>query len=323
MSDAIDERDGGAPTEGVHVGVVGAGQMGTGFAVHFRLHDQRVTVVDHRQSNLDDARERIRETIRFLNDRDVTSLSPEAVLDGVEFTLDTAAGVGDADVVIETVSEDLETKREVFRTLGEATDDETTLATNTSSLQVTEIAEGFAFADRVVGCHWLYPPYLLPTVEVVAGEETAERVVEDLAAFLEAFDRKPIVVRKDVPGFVWNRVQFAVIRECAHLVESGVASIEDVNTAIRDGYARRTAVIGPFETVDLAGLDLFETVGRELYPTLSNSDEPSPLFAERLDDGRTGVGSGEGFFAYDRSADEVARRRDERLAAIERALDDE
>ncbi|MFB6141189.1 MAG: 3-hydroxyacyl-CoA dehydrogenase family protein [Halosimplex sp.] len=304
----------------IHLGVVGAGQMGTGFAVHFRLHGQTVTLVDHRQSNLDRARERIRGSVEFLNEQGVTSMSPEAVLDAVTFTLDTEAGVADADVVLETVSEDLEVKREVFRELADATSADTILATNTSSLQVSDIAAGFDFAHRVVGCHWLYPPYLLPTVEVIAGDETDDEVVEELVALLEAVDRKPIVVHRDVPGFVWNRVQFAVLRECMHLVDTGVASIEDVNTAIRDGYARRTAVLGPFETVDLAGLDLFRTVASGIYPSLSDRDTPSPMYDDRIEAGETGVESGAGFFEYDRSADEVAQRRDERLAALRAIL---
>jgi len=306
----------------VDIAVVGAGQMGAGFAVHFGVYEQSVTLVDHRQSNLDDARERIRASVGFLNEQGVTELAPEEVLERVEFTLDTAAGVADADLVLETVSEDIEVKRELFAELGAATGEETILATNTSSLQISEIAGGFDFAGRVVGCHWLYPPYLLPTVEVIAGDDTRTEVVDEVAALLEAVDRKPIVVHRDIPGFVWNRVQFAVLRECMHLVDEGVASVEDVNTAIRDGYARRTAVLGPFETVDLAGLDLFETVARGIYPSLSDRDTPSPFFEDRLDSGRTGVASGAGFFEYDRSPEEVAERRDEQLAAVERALDE-
>lgn len=306
----------------LRIAVVGAGQMGIGFAIHFRLTNQRVTLIDHRQSNLDDARQRIHETVRFLNERNVTTLSPAAVLDGIEFTLDIPAGVEDAELILETVSEDLEVKRDVFGKLGAATSSETILATNTSSIPITDIAEGAPFAQRIVGCHWLYPPYLLPTVEVIAGEETADEIVDQLVAFLEAVDRKPIVVHRDIHGFVWNRVQFAVLRECMHLVREDIASVEDVNTAIRDGYARRTAVIGPFETVDLAGVDLFETVATQLYPSLADTDTPSDLFEEYRSSGRLGVDTGEGFFKYADSAHEVARRRDDHLIAIESALEE-
>jgi 3-hydroxybutyryl-CoA dehydrogenase len=305
----------------LRLAVIGAGQMGTGFVVHFRLAGLPVTLVDHRQSNLDEARARIGDAVELLNEHGVTTMSPDDLLDGVTFTLDAEAGVGDAEFVLETVAEDLTVKRAVFETVGAAAPPDAILATNTSGIPITDIAEGFPFADRVVGCHWLFPPYLLPTVEVVRGQATSDETVDRLVSIVEASGRKPIVVNRDVPGFVWNRVQFAVLRECMHLVEEGVASIEDVNTAIRDGYARRTAVIGPFETVDIAGLDLFKTVGDDLVPELSNAETTSELFTEYLDDGRSGVDAGAGFFEYDRPPEAVERRRDEHLIDVTRALE--
>ena len=304
----------------VELCVIGAGQMGTGFVVHFRQVGLPVTLVDHRQSNLDDARARIRETVELLNERGVTTISPDEILDGVTFTLDAEAGVRNAEIVLETVAEDLEIKREVFEVVGAAAPADAILATNTSGIPITDIADGFPFAERVIGCHWLFPPYLLPTVEVVRGEETSDETVDKLVSIVEASGRKPIVVERDVPGFVWNRVQFAVIRECAHLVEEGVASVEDVNTAIRDGYARRTAVIGPFETVDIAGLDLFKTVGDDLVPELSNAETTSELFDEYLADGRRGIETGAGFFEYDQPPERIKQRRDEGLIDISQAI---
>jgi 3-hydroxybutyryl-CoA dehydrogenase len=305
------------------VAVIGAGQMGTGFAVHFTLNDRSPTVIDHQQSNLDEAHRRIRETATFLNERGVTETTPDAVVDELTFTLDTAAGVADADLVLETVSEDLAVKRKVFETVADAAPSDAILATNTSGIPITDIAEGFPFADRVVGCHWLFPPYLLPTVEVIRGERTADETVERTVAFVEAVDRTPIVVERDVPGFVWNRIQFAVVRECMHLLDEGVASVEDINAAVRDGYARRTAVIGPFETIDLAGLDLFQRVGSDLLPHLSDADAPSDRFDEYIDDGRNGIGTGAGFFEYDDPPGAVERRRDDVLVDLAGVLERE
>lgn len=307
-------------TQSHAVSIIGAGNMGTGFAVHFVLQDQSVTLIDHRQSNLDEAREQISEVIRFHNEEGLSNRSPDDVLDDIEFTLDQDAGVADADIVLETVTEDLAVKHEVFSAVGAAAPEDAVLASNTSSLPITDIAEGAPeYADRIVGCHWWFPPYMLRPVEVVRGQETSDETMERTTAFVEAVDRYPVVVKRDVPGFVWNRIQFAVLRECMHLVAEDVASIEDINTAIRDGYARRTTVIGPFETMDLAGLELFETVAGLLYPHLCNDREPNEAFDWVLDRG-TGVEDGIGFFEYDESPDEVARRRDEQIAAIHQAL---
>jgi 3-hydroxyacyl-CoA dehydrogenase len=304
------------------VTVIGAGDMGHGFVAHFALYDLDVTLVDHRQSNLDRARERIHDVVEFHREEGLADASPEAVLEGVETTLDREAGVADADLVLETVTEDLDVKREVFAAVGEAAPDDAVLSSNTSGIPITDIAEGFDFADRLVGCHWWYPPYLLEPVEVMRGERTSDETMRRMKAFVESVDRKPVVVERDVPGFVWNRVQNAVVRECVHIVEEGVASVEDVNTAIRDGYARRTSVIGPFETMDVAGLELFRTVAGELYPHLSDADEPSDLFDEYVERGRGGIEDGVGFFDYDEPPEAITRDRDEQLAALSRLFEE-
>ena len=299
--------------------IVGAGTMGYGLAIQFARHGAAVTVVDHRQSNLDEARERVDESLAFLDSEGMLAADADAVVDRIDYSLDLAAAAEGIDFALETVSEDIDVKAEVFGTLAEATEDPV-LASNTSGLQITEIADTVPdAADRVVGCHWWNPPYVMPLVEVIRGEETSDETVERTTATVEAVERDPIVVKRDVPGFVWNRIQFAVLREATHIVEEGIASVEDVERAVRDGYALRTSVVGPFETADISGLDLFGDIAAELYPHLSNADEPGPQFDERVEDGRTGVAAGEGFRAYDESLSEVVRRRDETVAAVVRA----
>jgi 3-hydroxyacyl-CoA dehydrogenase len=303
------------------VTVVGAGDMGHGFALHFGAHGKDVTLTDHRRSNLDAARERIEDAAAFLAGEGWIDRSPADVLASVELTTDRTAAAAGADLVLETVPEDLDLKRELFASLAAEAPDDALLASNTSGIPVGEIASRVpAAAGRIVGCHWWYPPYLLRPVEVVRGPETADATVDRLTAFLASVDRDPVLVERDVPGFVWNRVQAAVVRECLHLVEAGVASVEDVNRAIRDGYAVRTAAIGPFETMDVAGLDLFETVSTDLFPHLCDDDAPSPLFEELLRKGRGGIHDGAGFLEYDVPADAVTRRRDEQVLAIGAAL---
>ncbi|MFB6103197.1 MAG: 3-hydroxyacyl-CoA dehydrogenase family protein [Haloplanus sp.] len=304
------------------VTVVGAGTMGHGLALQFARYGASVTLVDHRESNLDDARAGIDDALAFLDTEGWLDVDPGAVRDRIGYTLDLAAGAGGAELVIESVSEALAVKADVFERLATAAPDDAILASNTSGIPITDIGAAVpGAADRVVGCHWWNPPYLMPPVEVVRGEATSDDTVERTAAFVEAVGRDPIVVRRDVPGFVWNRIQFAVLRECTHLVAEGVASLDDVERAVRDGYALRTAAIGPFETADLAGLDLFRSIAENLYPHLSDADEPGPVFDDRLDAGRGGVADGAGFHEYDAGPADVVRRRNERVAAVRRALD--
>ena len=303
------------------VTVIGAGTMGHGLAVQFARMDQDVTLVDHRESNLEQARTQIRDAVSFLNEQRLAEVSPESILDRIDFTTDRAEGVSTADIVLETVSEDLAVKHEVFEAVANAAPAEAILATNTSGLRISDIATGVPdHADRIVGCHWWNPPYLMPLVEVVQGDETADSTVDRTMAFVRSVGRDPIRVNADVPGFVWNRIQFAVLREAMHIVESGIASLEDVDRAVRDGYALRTATVGPFETVDLSGLDLFRSIAEELYPHLCNDGEPASLLDEYIEVGRNGVADGAGFYEYDEAPADVVRNRDERIAAIRRSL---
>ncbi|GAB3328486.1 3-hydroxyacyl-CoA dehydrogenase family protein [Haloplanus salinarum] len=302
------------------VAVIGAGDMGHGFATLFAVKGQTVTLIDHRESNLDDATERIHEVVSFLRAEGETDRDPDAVVEGIEFTTDVATGVADADLVLESVPEDLSIKQDTYREVAEHAPDTAVLASNTSGIPITDIADAIPeHAGRVVGCHWWYPPYLLPSVEVVRGEETTDETVDRVKDFLDAVDRKPVMVERDVPGFVWNRIQMAIFRESLHLVEEGVTSFEDIDRAIRDGYALRTAAIGPFETIDIAGLDLVRTVLDNLSPHLADDDEASHLFDEYLDEGRGGIHDGAGFYDYDRSPEEVTHDRDETVMALRRA----
>ncbi len=305
-----------------HVAIIGAGSMGTGLAVQFARYGTEATVIDHRQSNLEDARETIAEALSFLQREEMLDADPESITESIDYTLDTAAGVEGTELVIETVSEDREIKRKVFETVASAAPEDAVLSSNTSGIPITELGEFVPDPERVVGCHWWNPPYLLPLVEVVRGEETADDIVERTLGYVESVDRDPIVVERDVPGFVWNRIQFAVMRECAHLVEEGVASLEDVERAVRDGYALRTAAVGPFETADLSGVDLFRDVANNLFPHLSTATEAGPAFEDRLAEGKTGVEAGAGFHEYDESLAEAIQRRDERVAAIQRAREE-
>jgi 3-hydroxybutyryl-CoA dehydrogenase len=287
---------------------------------HFTLEGCCVTLSDHRQSNLDDAVARILDAVEFLRDAAGVDADPDDVLSSIELTLDQDDGVADADIVLESVSETLDVKHELFEEVAAAAPDDAILASNTSSIQISKIAEAVPdAAGRVVGCHWWNPPYLMPLVEVVRGAETSDETVDRVVSFVESVDRNPIVVQRDVPGFVWNRVQFAVLRECMHIVDEGIASIEDVDAAVRDGYALRTAAVGPFETVDLSGLELFRNISNDLYPHLCSDDEASDLFEEYIENGRGGVEDGAGFYDYDRSPDAVLADRDRTILALREA----
>ncbi|MFQ5898945.1 MAG: 3-hydroxyacyl-CoA dehydrogenase family protein, partial [Candidatus Methylomirabilia bacterium] len=195
------------------------------------------------------------------------------------------------------------------------------LSTDTSGLSITAIASVTKRPDRVVGFHWLNPPHLMLPVEVNRGTETSEETMRTTCALAERIGRLPIRVERDVPGFLWNRLRLALLREAIHIVEQGIARPEDVDLAVQWGLGLRWAAVGPFRVMDLAGLPTFRTVSASLFPELSAAQEPQPLIEEAVRGGHVGAKAGKGFYDYPAGASEaLVQERDTRLMAIRRAL---
>ncbi len=221
--------------------------------------------------------------------------------------LDAPAFAGAA-LVVETVAEDLALKRELLARVESWSPADAILATNTSSLRIADIASALTRPERFAGLHFLKPGHLTAVVEVVPGPATDAAVVADLGARAEAMGKAPLVVRADVPGFIWNRIQFAVLRECLHMLEAGVADAADIDAAVSDGLAPRWMAAGPLATADLGGLEVFATISAQLFPHLADGHEAPHELTGRAAEGRpfapwTGAGG-----------EEVARLRARALA---------
>ena len=209
------------------------------------------------------------------------------------------AAVAACDLAVESVPEELELKADLLRVVAEASP-HAVLATNTSSLSITELGEAIGAPERTIGTHYLNPPLLMPPVEVVPGERTAPEVVTRVCDTIRELGKRPVVVERDVPGFVWNRLQMAVLREALWIVENGVASPDTVDEVLSYGLARRWSNIGFFQGIALGGVGTWQRVSGNLLPELSTATE--------LPDLRQWVSP------PDERLDEVARRRDLGLA---------
>ena len=174
------------------------------------------------------------------------------------------------DLAVESVPEELELKAGLLREVA-AGSPEAVLASNTSSIPITALGTAVGAPERVLGTHYLNPPLLMPPVELVAGERTDPALLAAMAETLQALGKQPVLVRRDVPGFVWNRLQFALLRECAWLVDEGVASTEDVDRVVRDGLARRWRRVGPFAAIGLGGVETWNRAGSNLVPEISTA----------------------------------------------------
>ncbi len=247
--------------------LLGPGLMGSHIACEYALGGHEIAVLARRKEV---ARERIERG--FNTAREHGLATPEQVAAASErMTIDEDidAAVG-ARIIVESVVEDLVEKKEALLPVV-ARNPDAIVASNTSSIPITAIGGAIGAGERTVGAHYWNPPLLMPMVEVIRGDETAEDVVTEMTATLRALGKRPVLVDRDVQGFAWNRLQLALLREAVWLVENGVASPATVDEIVRDGLARRWRYTGPFQTAALGGADTFERVANLLWPALSQA----------------------------------------------------
>ncbi len=304
------------------IGVIGAGVMGAGIAQVFAQAGYQVRLQARHEHTL----ERALAQVRANQTQQVKGglLTPElaaASLARIATTTHMEAALDGAQFVTESVPEDLDLKREIFRRIEALVGADAVLTTDTSTLPITKIAAGLRRPERVVGFHWVNPPQLVPLVEVVCGAETDMAIAELVAQLAKRIGKVPIVVRRDVPGFVANRLQVALLREALHILQEGIARGEEIDVALKAGMGLRWAVLGPLQVMDLAGLQTFLSVTRNLYPELSAAQQPPRMVQELVDQGFLGARTQRGFYAYRRGEPEqVIGERDEKLIKLLHAL---
>jgi 3-hydroxyacyl-CoA dehydrogenase len=304
------------------VAVVGAGVMGSGIAQTFARAGYTVWLHARHEASLGIARDRIRKNQEAMVR---VGLLPESAardaLGRIHTTTDLQEATESCHFVSESVPEDLTQKREVFAALDRLAPPTAILSTDTSGLSIGAIASATKRPEMVVGFHWMNPPHLMPPIEVIRGERTADAVVALTCNLARRIGRLPIRVEKDVPGFLWNRLQLALTREAIHIVEQGIASPEAVDVAISAGLGLRWSAVGPFRLMDLGGLATFHAIARYLYRDLSKTEEPQRALAARVAAGETGARAGRGFYEYPAGAGDAAvAARDARLFELLKLL---
>ncbi len=277
------------------VAVVGAGTMGAGIAGVFAAAGYPVALFSRSDATLNAAKAQI------------IASCPEAKIDA---TTSVADCVRDAGIVSENVAENLDLKRMIFAEIELCAAPDALLTTNTSSVPISMIAADLQQPERLVGLHWFNPAGVMPLIEIVRGARTSDATIDGARALCMAIGKETIEIIQEVPGFVVNRLQYALLREALHLVESGVATRDDVDRAVKTTLAPRWSAMGPLRLMDLAGLDTVEKVAAILMPALCNSTVVPPLVAHLVADGALGAKAGRGF--YDWTAEGVAAARDTR-----------
>jgi 3-hydroxybutyryl-CoA dehydrogenase len=275
----------------MRVAILGSGLMGHGIAQVFACAGHETRITDPSAKTLRDILARIGANLDDL-DLDRGALGRIRVCETLE------QAVAGAQFVTEAAPEDLSLKQELFERVERVASPDAILASNTSVIPSTQVMHRVRRKARALGTHWWNPPYLVPLVEVVRTAATSDDVVAATMALMASIGKQPAEVKKDIPGFIGNRLQHALWREAISLVENGVCDAATVDAVVKSSFGRRLAVLGPLENSDMVGVDLTQSIHRYVLPHLDRSTVPSPLLDRMVDDGKLGFKTGEGFYAW-------------------------
>ncbi len=302
--------------------IAGAGIMGTSMACAFAKASHDVTIYNHRDVTLEKAKKTIEETQREL--ASLGQIRPEqaaSICSSIKYTSSEECFKA-FDVMIESIVENLEIKGTFYAKISRLAPEDAIIATNTSALPITELSKFVKHPERFLGMHWFNPPSIIPLIEIIKGEKTSSFAVEKIRLLSEQIGKKPILVQKDVKGFVANRLQLALLREALYIAEEGISSYEDIDKAMKYALGLRYAFLGPFEVTDLGGLDTFNSISKTLLPDLCDTKLPQRLLYENVEKGRLGIKTNAGFYDYTKecAALKIAER-DEILMKLCRLLE--
>lgn len=301
-----------------NVAVVGAGRMGHGIALTYALDGRNVALYDVDEEVLASSESRIADVLdRFVAHGYFAESQAESTLDNITYAERFEAAVTEAEFVTEAVAEDIAVKQTVFEGFDEHAPADAILATNTSGLSIDDIASPVSDPTRVLGTHWFNPPHIVPLVEIIKGTETADSVVEPVRNLLDSAGKTPVVVQKDIPGFIGNRIQAAMSYEAFSLLAKGIATPEAIDKAVKAGFGFRLPVMGIFEKIDQSGLDIHHKVEQRLMTDLDRGTDPNPVISELVENGATGTDAGLGVYDWrEVDLEEIIEQRDRALLSM-------
>ncbi|MET1180500.1 3-hydroxyacyl-CoA dehydrogenase family protein [Peribacillus simplex] len=291
--------------------IIGSGVMGSGIAQSFAVSGYSVTINDIKEELLHHAQNRISENLSLLIEEGaLTDQEKQDALANITYSVDLEGAVRDADFIIEAIPEVIELKLNLYQQMEGIIKPDAIVASNTSTFPISQLMEKASFADRMVITHFFNPGHLVPLVEVVQHDETKPEIVKTTMDLMRKIGKSPILLKKEIAGFIANRLQTALMREAFYLLKEGVADAEDIDTAITAGPGFRWAFTGPIEIADFGGLDTWQRVFDNVSPVLDQSKEAPDLIRDLVAKGKLGTKSGEGIFTYEGSA--VSQKINER-----------
>ena len=295
--------------------VIGCGTMGHSIALNAAWVGMQVKMYGVDTNDIQNGLSGVTDKLDTLLKNDlITRDQLSQILKNITGTSSLSEAVDGATFIIECIPEVLELKNDLFRKLDQMCGEEVILATNTSGLSPSRIALNLKHPERTLATHFWNPAHLIPLVEVLRAEFTDDKTFNRAIDMLKLMNKKPIEVKKEVPGLVGNRLQFALFREAQYLLEQGIASKEDIDAAVTYSIGRRLPVTGPLLSADMGGLDVFASISDYLFKDLSNMDQSSVNLKELVSQGHFGQKNGEGFYLWDEKfSKEMNQKREEQL----------
>ena len=280
-----------------YVAVIGTGIMAAGIAAGFLAQSIPVVILGRSKDKADTCLEKALALAQKIGINGAYASQSQEAIKAEQKTevLESWSNWNGCNWVIETVAENLALKQEIFQYLDERVPAHIPIGSNSSGFPISKIASGLKTANRMMGAHYFMPAEVVPLVEVVMGEKTELVFTEQACALYKSIEKKPVLVKKDIPGFLANRIQHALMREALSLVQEGIASPEDIDDAVRYSFGFRYAAVGPMTQKEISGWDGMANAAKEIYPSLSNITTLPPKVVQLMSEGKTGMKSGEGF----------------------------
>lgn len=278
-------------------GVIGLGLMGTSISTCLLAAGHPVVGIDKDPAKRRNVKRRIRSLLEEMRKEKLLRASPAALVDNFSTAGDFHALAG-CGLVVECIFEDLEAKREVLRKVEDAVAPEALIGTNTSALPVTELQRGARHPERILGIHWAEPAHITRFMEIICGDQTGEQNAQRVIEMARQWNKEPTLVRRDIRGFITNRIMYAMLREAFYLVENGYATVADVDRSVRNDMGYWITMAGPFRFMDLTGIPAYAAVMRDLVPELCRDTHVPKLMQNVVASGARGVSNARGFYKY-------------------------
>ena len=283
---------------GASIGIVGLGMMGSSIATALLIKGKKIVALSSTDTKIDlEAPERIKNSLLECINKGLTNKAQLELLENIHFTSD-YADLRSCWLVMECVIEDLNIKKEVYSRIENNVDDTVIITSNTSAIPISILQNHLRIAERFYGLHWSEPAYTSRFLEIICGKKSLVEVGEQLYIIAKSWGKEPTLVRKDIMGFITNRIMYAMYREAIHLVENGYATIEDVDRACKNDGGHWMTFCGLFRYMDITGLKAYQTVMKDLFPELSNRTTVPKLISKITKKGGNGISNGSGFYTY-------------------------